>query len=420
MTTNGAAAAAPFVIVGVSGGIAAYKVVEVVRGLKEAGCDVQVIATASALEFVGAPTWEALSGRPLATGLWENIDTVQHVRLGKSADAVVVAPATADLLARTVHGRSDDLLSATILTATVPVVLAPAMHTEMWLNDATIANVAALRDRGIVVLEPAVGRLTGSDSGPGRLVDPAHIVTMTMRVLDRGVAGLAADMHGRHVLITAGGTREPIDPVRWVGNRSTGKQGYALAACAVARGARVTLVSANVELPTPAGVTLVEVETAEQMHAAVTGRAAAADVIVMAAAVADHRPEETAETKLKKTPGEKRTIALTENPDILADLVRTRALDPGRQRQVLVGFAAETDQLDATAWDLGRRKILRKGCDLLVVNDVTGGKVFGSEQTAAMILTQQRDQVLDSGLVQGAKDTLADAVWDSVVRLWAD
>jgi phosphopantothenoylcysteine decarboxylase / phosphopantothenate---cysteine ligase len=419
MTTDGVADAAPFVVVGVSGGIAAYKVVELVRGLRESGATVQVIATASALEFVGAPTWEAISGRPVMTSMWQDVHSVPHVRLAQEADAVVVAPATADLLARTVHGRSDDLLTATILTARGPVILAPAMHTEMWENDATVANVAALRARGIVVVEPAVGRLTGGDSGPGRLPDPQAIIEVTRRVLDRGVTGLAADLHGRTVLITAGGTREPIDPVRWIGNRSSGKQGYALARAAVARGAQVTLVSANVDLPDPAGALVLKVESAEQMRAAVTGRAGAAHAIVMAAAVADHRPQDPSVHKTKKHDGAPRSLALIENPDILAGLVKDRALDDARRHQVLVGFAAETGDDSSGALDHAKAKMLRKGCDLLIFNDVSQGRVFGSDHTSAMILSQEAGFITEHVVIEGSKDTLADAVWDAVVLRWS-
>lgn len=415
MTTEGAAKAAPFVIVGIAGGIAAYKAAEVVRGLKEQGVDVQVVATQSALEFIGAPTLEALSGHPVVSDMWTNVHEVPHVRLGKTADLVVVAPATADLLARTVHGRSDDLLSATLLTATCPVVLAPAMHTEMWENQATVSNVDVLRERGFIVLEPAVGRLTGSDTGKGRLVAPEEIIATSLRVLSRGRSGLAPDLHGFHVLISAGGTREPIDPVRWIGNRSSGKQGYAIASEAVARGARVTLVSANVSLPDPAGATVITVETAEQMQAAMAGRAASADVVVMTAAVADHRPAKAAATKLKKSTAHS-SIDLVQNPDILAGLVRDRDLDRSRAGQVIVGFAAETGDESAEVITHGRAKLAAKGVDVLVVNDVSAGKVFGRDRTAATILT--RDGLEEH--VSGSKDTLAQAVWDVVVSRLAD
>ena len=415
MTTEGAATAAPFVIVGIAGGIAAYKSAEVVRGLKESGVNVQVIATKNALEFIGAPTLEALSGHPVLSDMWTDVHQVPHVRLGQSADLVVVAPATADLLARTVQGRSDDLLAATMLTATCPIIVAPAMHTEMWENQATQSNIEQLRSRGMIVLEPGVGRLTGSDTGKGRLVDPQEIIAMSRRVLERGVAGLAPDLVGTHVLISAGGTREPIDPVRWIGNRSSGKQGYALATEALARGAQVTLVSANVTLPDPAGADVLKVETAAALQAAMVGRAALADVIVMTAAVADHRPAHVAEHKLKKS-STGAHIELVQNPDILAGLVRDRELDSSRTGQVIVGFAAETGDESADVLTHGATKLAAKGVDVLVVNDVSGGKVFGRDRTSATILTRD-GQALQ---VHGSKDTLAQAVWDVVVRRLPD
>lgn len=415
MTTEGAATAAPFVIVGIAGGIAAYKSAEVVRGLKESGVNVQVIATKNALEFIGAPTLEALSGHPVLSDMWTDVHQVPHVRLGQSADLVVVAPATADLLARTVQGRSDDLLAATMLTATCPIIVAPAMHTEMWENQATQSNIEQLRSRGMIVLEPGVGRLTGSDTGKGRLVDPQEIIAMSRRVLERGVAGLAPDLVGTHVLISAGGTREPIDPVRWIGNRSSGKQGYALATEALARGAQVTLVSANVTLPDPAGADVLKVETAAALQAAMVGRAALADVIVMTAAVADHRPAHVAEHKLKKS-STGAHIELVQNPDILAGLVRDRELDSSRTGQVIVGFAAETGDESADVLTHGATKLAAKGVDVLVVNDVSGGKVFGRDRTSATILTRDGHTLQ----VHGSKDTLAQAVWDVVVRRLPD
>ena len=292
----------PRVVLGVSGGIAAYKACELLRRFTESGHDVTVVPTPSALKFVGAATWEALSGKPVATEIFEHVDTVQHVRLGQEADLVVVAPATADLLARSVHGRADDLLAATLLTARCPVVMAPAMHTEMWEHAATRANVATLRERGVLVLDPAYGRLTGKDTGPGRLPEPAEIFEVAVDVLRRGQAGLPADLTGRSVVVSAGGTREYLDPVRFLGNRSSGKQGYALARAAVARGADVTLVAANVNLPDPAGVKVVPVVSARDLHDAVLGAAADADVVVMAAAPADFRPTDRSDHKIKKQP----------------------------------------------------------------------------------------------------------------------
>jgi phosphopantothenoylcysteine decarboxylase / phosphopantothenate---cysteine ligase len=283
----------PRVVLGVAGGIAAYKACLLLRLLTESGHDVTVVPTAAALEFVGAPTWAALSGRPVASTVWENAESVPHVRLGREADLVVVAPATADLLARAAHGLADDLLTNTLLTARCPVVLAPAMHTEMWLHPATQANVATLRSRGVVVLDPASGRLTGADTGPGRLPEPEAILQAALSLLRRGPQagpGAVADLAGRRVVVSAGGTREPLDPVRYLGNRSSGRQGFALAATAAARGAKVTLVAANTELPAPAGAEVVAVGTTAELRAAVLDAAAGADAVVMAAAVADFRP----------------------------------------------------------------------------------------------------------------------------------
>src|SRR6185369_6824681 len=283
----------PRVILGVAGGIAAYKACELLRLFTESGHSVRVVPTAAALTFVGEATWAALSGQPVASEVWAGVHEVPHVRLGQHADLVVVAPATADLLAKAAHGLADDLLTNTLLTARCPVFFAPAMHTEMWEHPATRANVATLRDRGAIVVEPAVGRLTGADSGKGRLPDPAELFAVAQRLLRRGAAAPdRADYAGRHVVITAGGTREPLDPVRFIGNRSSGKQGYALARAAVARGARVTVVAANVTLPAPAGADVVPVETTAELREATLKAAGTADVVVMAAAPADFRPAE--------------------------------------------------------------------------------------------------------------------------------
>jgi phosphopantothenoylcysteine decarboxylase/phosphopantothenate--cysteine ligase len=391
--------AGPRVVLGVSGGIAAYKACELLRLFTESGHDVRVVPTADALRFVGAPTWAALSGHPVSADVWSDVHEVPHVQIGKSADLVVVAPATADLLSRAATGRADDLLTATLLTARCPVVFAPAMHTEMWEHPATQANVATLRARGAVVLDPAVGRLTGADTGPGRLPEPTEIFAAARRVLARGAA--AADLSGRHVVISAGGTREPLDPVRFLGNRSSGKQGYALAVTAAARGAEVTLVSANVALPDPAGAKVVRVETAEELRTAVLDAAASADAVVMAAAVADFRPASRSGEKIKKTDREPDPIALVRNPDVLAEL----AADPARR--VVVGFAAETSDAVAN----GRAKLAAKGCDLLVVNEVGAGRAFDTPDNAATILGAD-GSVTDVPL--GTKEALADVVWDLV------
>ncbi|WNI25881.1 bifunctional phosphopantothenoylcysteine decarboxylase/phosphopantothenate--cysteine ligase CoaBC [Streptomyces sp. ITFR-16] len=392
----------PKVVLGVSGGIAAYKACELLRRLTESGHDVRVVPTEASLHFVGAATWSALSGHPVSTEVWNDVHEVPHVRIGQHADLVVVAPATADMLAKAAHGLADDLLTNTLLTARCPVVFAPAMHTEMWEHPATQENVATLRRRGAVVIEPAVGRLTGVDTGKGRLPDPGEIFEVCRRVLARGP--VAPDLAGRHVVISAGGTREPLDPVRYLGNRSSGKQGYALARTAVARGARVTLVEANTGLPDPSGADVVRVGTAVQLREAVLKAAAEADVVVMAAAVADFRPAEYVQGKIKKKDGqEPAPLALVRNPDILAEVSKDRAT-PG---QIVVGFAAETDNVLAN----GREKLRRKGCDLLVVNEVGERKTFGSEENEAVVLAADGTE---TPVPYGPKEALADTLWDLV------
>ncbi|MEU8463215.1 bifunctional phosphopantothenoylcysteine decarboxylase/phosphopantothenate--cysteine ligase CoaBC [Streptomyces sp. NPDC029003] len=392
----------PKVVLGVSGGIAAYKACELLRRLTESGHDVRVVPTEASLHFVGEATWAALSGNPASTRVWESVHEVPHVRIGQGADLVVVAPATADMLAKAAHGLADDLLTNTLLTARCPVVFAPAMHTEMWEHPATRENVATLRRRGAVVIEPAVGRLTGKDTGKGRLPDPEEIFEVCRRVLARGTAG--PDLAGRHVVVSAGGTREPLDPVRFLGNRSSGKQGYALARTAVARGARVTLVAANTALADPAGVDVVRVGTALQLREAVLKAAADADAVVMAAAVADFRPARYADGKIKKQDGqEPEPVALVRNPDVLAEISAERAL----AGQVVVGFAAETDDVLAN----GRTKLRRKGCDLLVVNEVGAAKTFGSEENEAVILASDGSE---TPVPYGPKEALSDVIWDQV------
>ncbi|NJQ01540.1 bifunctional phosphopantothenoylcysteine decarboxylase/phosphopantothenate--cysteine ligase CoaBC [Streptomyces sp. PLAI1-29] len=403
-TGPGGGARRPRVVLGVSGGIAAYKACELLRRLTESGHDVRVVPTASALRFVGEPTWAALSGHPVSPEVWDGVHEVPHVRLGQAADLVVVAPATADTLARAAHGLADDLLTNTLLTARCPVVFAPAMHTEMWEHPATRENVATLRRRGAVVVEPAEGRLTGADTGKGRLPDPAELFAVCRRVLARGAGATARDLAGRHVLISAGGTREPLDPVRFLGNRSSGKQGYALARTAVARGARVTLVAANTALPDPAGARVVPVSTARELREAVLAAAPAADAVVMAAAVADFRPGAYAASKIKKVEGEEPApITLVRNPDVLAEISADRA----RPGQVIAGFAAETDDVLAG----GRAKLARKGCDLLVVNEVGERKTFGAEENEAVVLGADGST---TPVPFGPKEALADTVWDLI------
>ena len=401
------------IVLGVGGGVAAYKVAALLRLFTEAGHDVRVVPTRSALTFVGEPTWAALSGHPVSSEVWDDVHEVPHVRIGQQADLVVVAPATADLLARAAHGLADDLLTNTLLTARCPVLMAPAMHTEMWLHPATQDNVATLRSRGVEVLDPASGRLTGADSGPGRLPEPAEIFAAANRLLAGGSADAhVADLAGRHVVVSAGGTREHLDPVRFLGNRSSGRQGYALATTARARGAEVTLVSANVSLPDPPGVTVVPVVSADDLRDAVLAAAVDADTVVMAAAVADFRPRDMSDAKIKKGEGEPTEIALVRTPDVLAEV----AAEPrSRAGQVVVGFAAETGDADGDVLSHGRAKIEHKGCDLLVVNEVGGAghpTGFEGSDNAAVVLGADGSE---TPVPLASKETLADVVWDLVV-----
>lgn len=405
------------VVLGVGGGIAAYKACELLRRLTESGHRVRVVPTPAALHFVGAATWEALSGEPATTQVWDGVTTVDHVRLGQEADLVVVAPATADLLARAAHGLADDLLTSVLLTARGRVLMVPAMHTEMWQHAATVANVATLRARGVEVMEPAVGRLTGADSGPGRLPEPDAIAARCEQVLaeapDRS-GPRSRDLAGRRVVVSAGGTREPLDPVRYLGNRSSGRQGLALAEAAQARGADVVLVAANIELPAPAGIHVERVQTAEQLHRAVVAEAGAADVVVMAAAVADYRPVSAADAKIKKD-GQPLTVTLEPTVDVLAELVAGRGAG-----QVVVGFAAETGDADGDWREHGRRKHARKKCDVLVVNEVGEGLAFGTPDNAVVILSAgPSGEPVEREVGRSSKRVVADAVWDAVVPLLA-
>ena len=394
------------IVLGIGGGIAAYKACEVLRRLTEAGHQVRVVPTAAALRFVGAPTWEALSGLPAQHGLFVDVPEVPHVRLGQTADLVLVAPATADLLARAAHGRADDLLAATLLTARCPVLLVPAMHTEMWEHPATVHHVDVLRSRGAVVAQPATGRLTGADSGAGRLPEPAEIVDLATLLLNRADA-LPRDLDGRQVVVSAGGTREPLDPVRYLGNRSSGRQGYALARVAAQRGARVTLIAAHTaDLTTPAGVEVVAVGTARELHEAVLTAAPDVDAVVMAAAVADFRPADLHPNKIKKSDADPDPLSLILNPDVLAELVRHRP-----RGQVVVGFAAETGDSDGGVLAHGRAKLARKGCDLLVVNAVGEGRAFDVEHNAGWLLG---DDGVETELPEGPKTLLASYLWDAV------
>ena len=397
------------IVLGVAGGIAAYKACEVLRGLTENGHDVRVVPTESALAFVGEPTWAALSGHPVGADPMRDVHEVPHVRIGQDADLVVVVPSTANLMAKAATGLADDLLTNVLLTARCPVVMVPAMHTEMWDHPATAQNVATLRERGVLVLEPAVGRLTGSDTGKGRLPEPTAILDVVDDVLERSADDTPIlDLAGRRVVVSAGGTREPLDPVRFLGNRSSGKQGYALAAVAAARGATVDLVAANVTLPTPAGVTVTPVSTAAELRDAVLALAPSADAVVMAAAVADFRPGELAPSKIKKDSGAP-AVVLVPTDDVLAALVDGRG--PG---QVVVGFAAETGDADADWLQRGREKLARKKCDLLVVNRVGDGLAFGTDTNAAVVLGDG----VEVEVPLGPKRALAWAVWNLVRDRW--
>ncbi len=432
------------IVLGVSGGIAAYKACSLLRLFTEAGHDVTVVPTESALHFVGAPTWEALSGKPVSTGVWDLVHEVPHVRLGQSADLVVVAPATADLVAKAAHGLAGDLLTNVLLTARCPVVMAPAMHTEMWEHAATQANISTLTERGVHVIPPASGRLTGADTGPGRLPEPAELYAVCARILAhaahpahsagaahaapsppqgehvstaRAIPAVEGDLEGRTVVITAGGTREPLDPVRFLGNRSSGKQGYALAAVAARRGAKVVLIAANTSLAAPDGTMVVPVQTALDLETAVAGAAPGADVVVMAAAVADFRPAHYVDAKIKKThepqaPDAAPTLELVRNPDILAGLVARRGDDAS---PVIVGFAAETGDEDGSVLDHARAKLARKGCDLLVVNEVGVDKTFGRDDNTVHILRLGSSHVVDAG--PAPKEQIAAAVWDAVQQI---
>jgi phosphopantothenoylcysteine decarboxylase / phosphopantothenate---cysteine ligase len=407
------------IIVGVSGGIAAYKACSVVRQLAEAGHHVRVIPTESALRFVGAATFEALSGEPVHTDVWQDVPEVPHVQIGKEADLVVVAPATADTLARAAHGRADDLLTATLLTARCPVLFAPAMHTEMWQHPATVDNVAALRRRGAVVLEPASGRLTGSDTGAGRLPEPEEITTFAELLLARADA-MPYDLAGYRMLVTAGGTREPIDPVRFIGNRSSGKQGYALARVAAQRGADVTLIAAHTAgLADPAGVHVVHVSSAQQLADAVSKHAPDAHVLVMAAAVADFRPAQASSSKIKKGPDagpdskwDAPTIELVRNDDVLAGAVRSRSDGQLPNMRAIVGFAAETGDANGDVLFHARAKLHRKSCDLLVVNAVGDGRAFEVDSNDGWLLAADGTE---SALEHGSKTLMASRIVDAIV-----
>lgn len=399
------------IVLGVGGGIAAYKAASLLRLFTESGHDVTVIPTDAATRFVGTATWEALSGKPVSNSVWDDVNKVNHVRLGHEADLIVVAPATADVLARAAAGLADDLLTGTLLMARGPVVMAPAMHSEMWQHAATRANVATLRARGVTIIEPASGRLTGTDSGPGRLPEPADIFAAALAAAAGSGGGGA--LRGRRVTISVGGTREALDPVRFLGNRSSGKQGMALAEAALAQGAHVTLVLAHAEVAPPRGCDVVRVESALQLRDAVLQALPSTDVLVMAAAVADFRPAEVVATKIKKNDeGTDPVITLVRNPDVLRDAVLARE---GRTEPLIIaGFAAETGDATADPLTHARAKLGRKGCDFLVLNVVGSGLVFGEDSNEVTILDADGSE---SAAVRGSKRVVADAVIDHAARL---
>jgi phosphopantothenoylcysteine decarboxylase / phosphopantothenate---cysteine ligase len=384
------------VILGVGGGIAAYKSCELLRRLQDRGYVITVVPTPASLNFVGAATWEALSSRPVNTQVWESVHTVPHIALAERADFFLIAPATADLIARLAMGRADDLLTNLVLASDVPKMLVPAMHPSMWLDPATVANVNTLRQRGFIVMEPEVGRLTGSDVGPGRFPETAAIISRFDEV-----TGQVQDLKGQKVLVTAGGTREPIDPVRFIGNRSSGKQGIAIANAAKNRGAQVQLIAANCDVSTLLGIDVIEVETTLEMQGALNANFESCNILIMSAAVADARPTQVANQKIKKAT--LNTIELQQNPDLLAELA------PKKGSRVMVGFAAETkDHLQEA-----RRKLESKGLDVIYVNDVSGGAIFGQDTTMGTILVRNE---ADIAIKEVSKDALSNVLLDHAIR----
>ena len=387
-------------MLGVSGGISAYKSCELLRRLQDEGFIVDVVPTSASLNFVGKATWEALSGRKVVTDLWSEVEKVPHILMAKENDLIVIAPTTADLLAKLASGRADDLLTNVVLASTAPKILVPAMHTEMWLNPATVANVKTLQDRGFVVVAPDEGRMTGSDVGIGRYPEVSKIIEIINLTTH-----ITADLAGKKILITAGGTREPIDPIRFIGNRSSGRQGFALAAAAASRGAQVHLISANTDLPVIEGITITNVETAEQMAAVLEYEFSECDALIMSAAVADAKVVNYSDQKIKKEKLD--VVSLSKNPDILKSLSEKKK--PG---QVIVGFAAETisglDELQKQ----GEEKLLSKSLDLIYVNNVSDGAVFGSENTQGLIIDKNQNVIKVPHI---SKDTLSDILLDQLV-----
>lgn len=383
------------VVLGVGGGIAAYKSCDLLRRLRDRGFGVTVVPTPSSLNFVGAATWEALSGRKVTSEVFESVEEVRHVSLAKKSDFIIIAPATADLIARITAGRADDLLTNVVLASNSPILIVPAMHPEMWNDEATKSNVKILRARGYHVMDPDTGALTSGDVGQGRFPE-------TSRILEEfnTVTQTRSDLLGKRVLITAGGTREAIDPVRFIGNQSSGKQGYAIARSAQQRGADVTLISANSVLPDIEGIRTIHIESAQQMLEALQEEFPKTDILVMAAAVADARPLQIAENKIKK--GEYTSIALVENPDLL------RTISATKTGQTVIAFAAETSEDLAIA----KEKMQSKGADILYLNDVSGGDIFNSETTHGFILTQGREPIK---VAETTKDTLANKLLDEAL-----
>jgi phosphopantothenoylcysteine decarboxylase/phosphopantothenate--cysteine ligase len=387
-------------LLGVSGGISAYKSCELLRRLQDEGFIVDVVPTSASLNFVGKATWEALSGRKVLTDLWSDVEKVPHILMAKENDLIVIAPTTADLLAKLASGRADDLLTNIVLASTAPKILVPAMHTEMWLNPATVTNVKTLQDRGFVVVAPDEGRMTGSDVGVGRYPEVSKIIEIINLTTH-----ITADLAGKKILITAGGTREPIDPIRFIGNRSSGRQGFALAAAAASRGAQVHLVAANTDLPVIEGVTITSVETAEQMAAVLEYEFSECDALIMSAAVADAKVANYSEQKIKKEKLD--VVSFSKNPDILKNLSEKKK--PG---QIIVGFAAETISGLAELQQRGEEKLVSKSLDLIYVNNVSDGAVFGSENTQGLIIDKNHNVIK---VPQISKDTLSDILLDQLV-----
>ena len=387
-------------LLGVSGGISAYKSCELLRRLQDQGFIVDVVPTAASLNFVGTATWEALSGRKVLTDLWSDVESVPHISMAKENDLILIAPATADLLAKLASGRADDLLTNIVLASNAPKLLVPAMHPEMWLNPATIANVSILRDRGFVVIEPDEGRMTGSDVGVGRYPELSKIFSEIQSKLQNN-----SDLAGRKIIITAGGTREPIDPVRYIGNRSSGKQGFALALAAATRGAKVHLISANADLPNIDGVEVTKIETASELLSVLEGEFPKCDALIMSAAVADFKISDYSQSKIKKS--DFTTMDLTKNPDILARMAEIK-----KNGQIMMGFAAETDTNFENLVKLGFEKLRGKSLDLLYVNNVTNGAIFGSDLTQGIIIDSNE---ININIPEISKDTLSDILLDQLV-----